>query len=168
MGIGYSSSPASRMANDAFRFRPRDVFIGDKAEGNFIGCDRNKAGFFKGRIDHFRIYRKVHDDFEALGEVPLALTQVLSKETCEKALQFADSPLSADWRRRRAAMDKELAQQPEYKNLAEEEAELNRRKSQILNTSEKLAESNEKRLVSQNLEELAEIGKRLNAIYQKR
>ena len=80
-----------RVAKGAFRFRPRDVFIGDRAEGNFIGCDRNKARFFKGRMDYFRIYRKVHDDFDALGEVPLALTQVVSKETCEKAIQLADT-----------------------------------------------------------------------------
>lgn len=138
-----------RVATGAFHFRPREVFIGDRAEGNFIGCDRNKAHFFKGRIDHFRIYRKVHDDFDALGEVPPALTQVLSKEACEKAARFAirlaSSPRAAQWRRRRAAKDKELAAQSASGNLGEEAAELDRRKSQLLGESEKLDELSEKR-----------------------
>jgi len=63
-----------QIAQEAFAFRPRMVFIGDRPEGNFIACRRNKDGFFAGRIDHFRIYRKVHDDFDALGPVPGALT----------------------------------------------------------------------------------------------
>jgi hypothetical protein len=63
-------------AKAAFAFRPRDVFIGDRPEGNFIACGRNKNEFFKGRMDHFRIYRKVHDDFAAVGPPPAPLTQV--------------------------------------------------------------------------------------------
>jgi len=134
-----------RVARGAFRFRPRDVFIGDRAEGNFIGCDRNKTAFFKGRMDHFRIYRKVHDDFDALGQVPLALTQVVSKETCDKASERANSPRIAEWRKRQEAKYKELTQRSEDRKLAEEEQQLNRRKSQILNTSDTLADLNKKR-----------------------
>jgi hypothetical protein len=64
------------IARKGFAFRPRMVFIGDRPEGNFIGCRRNKDAFFKGRMDHFRIYRKVHEDFSAVGPPPHALTQV--------------------------------------------------------------------------------------------
>ena len=59
----------------SFAFSPREVFIGDLPEGNFIACGRNKDNFFEGRVDHFRIYRKVHNDFDALGPVPSSLTQ---------------------------------------------------------------------------------------------
>ena len=65
-----------QVAKKDFAFRPRTVFIGDRPEGNFIACGRNKDEFFKGRIDHFRIYRKVHDEFDTLGPVPSALTQM--------------------------------------------------------------------------------------------
>jgi hypothetical protein len=65
-----------KIAGKAFAFSPRGVFIGDRPEGNFIACGRKKDDFFAGRIDHFRIYRKVHDDFDALGPVPSALTQI--------------------------------------------------------------------------------------------
>ena len=65
-----------QIAHGAFTFRPRDVFIGDRPEGNFIACSRNKKACFKGRLDHFRIYRAVHHDFAAVGPPPAALTQV--------------------------------------------------------------------------------------------
>jgi len=116
------------IAKGAFPFRPSDVFIGDKAEGNFIGCDRNKAGFFKGRIDHFRIYRKTHDDFYAIGKG-----------------DPNQSRLAADWTRRRVALEKELAEKSIFTNMGKEAEELNRRRSQLLGTSDKLTELNEKR-----------------------
>jgi len=65
-----------QVAKKAFAFAPRMVFIADRPEGNFIARGRNKDEFFKGKIDHFRIYRKVHDDFDALGPPPSALTQM--------------------------------------------------------------------------------------------
>jgi len=65
-----------RVASSGFALRPSDVFPGDRAEGNFIACGRNKDEFFRGRIDHFRIYRKVHEDFDTLGPPPSALVQV--------------------------------------------------------------------------------------------
>jgi len=65
-----------QVARRDFAFRPRTIFIGDMPEGNFIACGRNKDEFFKGSMDHFRIYRKVHDEFDALEPAPSALTQM--------------------------------------------------------------------------------------------
>jgi len=41
-----------QVAQEACAFRPRDVFIGDSPEGNFIACSRNQDGFFTGRMDN--------------------------------------------------------------------------------------------------------------------
>ena len=90
-----------RVAKGEFEFRPRTVFIPDRPEGNFIACSRNRDEFFRGRMDHFRIYRKVHDDFDALGPVPFALTQM--QEWSEKDQQRAD-----EWEGRRRAKEAEL------------------------------------------------------------
>jgi len=140
---------SKRAAKGAFGFRPRDVFMGDRAEGNFIGCGRNKGDFFKGRMDYFRIYRKTHDDFDAIGEVPPPLTQVVSKEACDRALELslklAGSKRAVEWKKRQAAKYQELAQQSADSKLAKEEQELNRRKSRILNTSNRLTELHKKR-----------------------
>jgi len=128
------------IAKGVFPFRPRDVFIGDRPEGNFIGCDRNRGRFFKGRMDYFRIYRKVHEDFSAIGKRP----------------PDADK-LAAEWTRQRLAKEKELAENSPLKNMAKEAEQLNRRRSELLGTSEKLAIGEEKeRMRSENLEELAE------------
>jgi len=116
------------IAKGAFPFRPRDVFLGDEPEGNFIACGRNGGGFFEGRIDHFRIYRKTHEDFYAIGQRP----------------PDADE-LAADWTRRRVAKEKELAENSIFNDMAKEAEELHRRKSQLLGTSDKLTELNEKR-----------------------
>jgi len=82
-------------------FAPRMVFVGDRPEGNFIACGRNKDEFFKGKIDHFRIYRKVHDDFSAVGSPPPALT--VMSEWSEETQKRHD-----DWERRRRAKEAEL------------------------------------------------------------
>jgi hypothetical protein len=76
-------------AKEAFAFHPRDVFIGDRPEGNFIACGRNRNEFFNGRMDHFRIYRKVHDDFAALGPTPAPLTQIPELSGTDKELAEA-------------------------------------------------------------------------------
>ncbi len=92
-----------RVAKQAFALSPRMVFIGDIPEGNFIACGRNQDEFFNGRIDHFRIYRKVHDDFNALGPVPPALTQVQERsDDTDAAAQKQRQPdvvyhTTADW-----------------------------------------------------------------------
>jgi len=91
-----------QVAKKDFAFRPRMVFIPDRPEGNFIACGRNKNEFFKGRMDHFRIYRKVHEDFDALGPVPFALTQL--QEWSEQDQQRAD-----EWEGRRKAKEAALA-----------------------------------------------------------
>jgi len=86
---------AKKVAKGKFEFRPRDVFIGDRPEGNFIACGRGKKAFFKGRIDHLRIYRKVHDNFDAIGRVPPALTQIPdAPKPGAKSLRYHTS---ADW-----------------------------------------------------------------------
>ena len=102
-----------------FTFRPRDVFIGDRPEGNFIARGRGKNEFFKGKMDHFRIYRKVHKDFDALGPAPSALTQM--PEWSEKDQQLSDA-----WAGRRKAKEAELKagkygqMQAEIKRLGKE------------------------------------------------
>jgi len=116
-----------QIANGAFPFRPRDVFIGDKAEGNFIACDRNKSSFFKGRIDHFRIYRKMHKDFYAIGKPNPNLHK-----------------LALQWTKRHAAKQKELAENSIFKNMGKEAEQLHRRRAQLLNTSDKLTDLNER------------------------
>jgi hypothetical protein len=73
-----------QVAKKDFTFEPRKVFMEDRPEGNFIACGRNKNELFKGRIDFFRIYRKVHDDFDALGPVPFALTQMQQRPEEDK------------------------------------------------------------------------------------
>jgi hypothetical protein len=85
-----------RVAAKAFAFYPRSVFIGDRPEGNFIACGRNKEAFFKGRMDHFRIYRKVHDDFSAVGSPPGALIQA---KDFHESLKYHTT---ADWGRHRS------------------------------------------------------------------
>jgi carbonic anhydrase/acetyltransferase-like protein (isoleucine patch superfamily) len=90
-----------QVANGKFEFRPRDVFFGDRPEGNFIACDRERKQFFKGRIDHFRIYRAVHDDFAAVGDPPYSLTRL--QEWCERDQERHDA-----WNVRRKTKDEEL------------------------------------------------------------
>ncbi len=110
-----------QVANGKFTFRPRDVFIGDRPEGNFIACARNKSEFFHGQIDHFRIYRKVHNDFDAVGPPPLALTQM--QEWSEQDQQQHD-----DWQKRRKAKEAEL-RAGKYGEMQKEIQQLGRDKS---------------------------------------
>jgi hypothetical protein len=90
-----------RVAQGKFGIRPRDVFPGDRAAGNFIACGRNRDKFFQGRMDHFRIYRQVHTDFDSLGPPPFALTQRL--EWSESDQQRADA-----WDAKRKATEADL------------------------------------------------------------
>jgi hypothetical protein len=53
-------------------------------------------------MDYFRIYRKVHDDFDSLGPPPFALTQM--QEWSEDDQQRAD-----EWEGRRRAKEAELS-----------------------------------------------------------
>ncbi len=110
-------------AKKAFAFSPREVFIGDRAEGNFIACRRGGKDFFAGKIDHFRIYRKVHADFEALGSAPAALTQtpLWSPE---------DQKLHDDWAARRSAAEGELTA-GKYGNIQGQIKQLSRQKSDL-------------------------------------
>jgi len=90
-----------RVANKGFAFSPRMVFIGDRPEGNFIACGRDKSEFFAGKMDHFRIYRKVHKDFDAVGAPPPALT--VMSEWSEKTQKRHQ-----DWEKRRKAKEAEI------------------------------------------------------------
>ena len=110
-----------QVASGKFEFRPRDVFIGDRPEGNFIACARDKSEFFNGQIDHFRIYRKVHNDFAAVGSPPLALTQM--QEWSEEEQQLHD-----DWQSRRKAQDAEL-RAGKYGQMQKEIQQIGRDKS---------------------------------------
>jgi hypothetical protein len=90
-----------QVARKACTFRPRTVFIGDRPEGNFIACSRDKAEFFTGKIDHFRIYRKVHKDFTAIGISPHALVR-------DAEWSAEDQDRHDTWQGRRRAMEAEL------------------------------------------------------------
>jgi len=144
-----------QVARKGFAFRPRMVFIADLPEGNFIACGRNKDEFFKGRMDHFRIYRKVHDDFNALGPAPFALTQM--QEWSEKDQQRADA-----WAGRRRAKEAEL-RAGKYGQMQEEIGRLQQRESALRKTA-KLAEleararkaENEKRRLIEQAEQKRE------------
>ena len=116
-----------QIAQGPFPFRPRDVFIGDRPEGNFIACGRNKTDFFKGSIDHFRVYRTTHKNFDAIGKPDPNLQQ-----------------LAADWVKRQAEAQKKINENSPFKNFPNESAKLNRRREQLLNTSDKLTELNER------------------------
>jgi hypothetical protein len=91
-------------AKGKFAFRPRDVFIGDRPEGNFIACSRSGDRFFKGKMDHFRIYRKAHEDFSGLEKPPFPMVQAVSGELIEEGKKLA-----AEWdkkaKERRAKLD---------------------------------------------------------------
>ncbi|MHC4507241.1 MAG: LamG-like jellyroll fold domain-containing protein, partial [Planctomycetota bacterium] len=115
------------VAGKRFEFRPRMVFIGDRPEGNFIACGRNGDEFFEGRMDHFRIYRKVHDDFGALGPPPLALTQM--QEWSEE-----DQRRSDEWEGRRKAKEAEL-KAGEYADILGEIRRLEQQKSALYKTA---------------------------------
>jgi len=93
------SIDGKKVAHGKFEFRPRDVFIGDRPEGNFIACGRDLSGFFQGKMDHFRIYRKVHGDFNALEKVPFPLTRTISKESIEQAKEA--SAAWEEWKKQR-------------------------------------------------------------------
>lgn len=118
-----------QVANDKFTFSPNDVFIGDMPEGNFIACDRNKKEFFKGKLDHFRIYRQVHDNFAALGPVPSALTQI--EEWSESGQRLAD-----EWDGRKTATGEEL-KTGRYAEMQQEIKELQKQKSGLYKTEKR-------------------------------
>jgi hypothetical protein len=119
------------LANGEFAFRPRDVFGGDRAEGNFIGCSRNRDRFFKGLMDHFRIYREVHENFGALDPAPFALTQV-------QEWTDADQHRADTWEARRKVKEAELNRSAKIvvldarvKELAKEKRDLEQEKRSL-------------------------------------
>jgi len=112
-----------QIAKQAFKFSPTSVFIGDEPEGNFIACGRNKDEFFKGQIDHFRIYRKIHSDFASIGPPPTPLIQ--GYEWSEQ-----DQQLSDQWEGRRKAKEAEI-NAGKYGELQAQIRELHQKKGQL-------------------------------------
>ena len=118
-----------QVATGPFPFHPRDVFVGDRPEGNFIATSRDKDHFFKGRIDHFRIYRTVHKDFDNVGPAPFALTQL--QEWSEETQARADA-----WEARRKVKEAEIHTgryaelQAEIKRIDQQRRELHRNPKQ--------------------------------------
>jgi hypothetical protein len=110
-------------ASGKFAFSPRDVFIGDRPEGNFIACGRGGREFFKGKIDHFRIYRKVHENFEALGSPPSGLTQTPDWSP-------DDQKLNDLWEARKIAVQAKL-DTGTYGKIQNEIKQLGRQKSEL-------------------------------------
>jgi len=120
-----------QVAEKRFKFSPRSVFIGDRPEGNFIACGRDKDEFFKGGMDHFRIYRKVHDAFASVGDPPSALTQ--KQDWSEEDRKRHDA-----WAALRRATETKL-REGEHAKIQEEIRRLHERKS-ALHKTEKLAQ----------------------------
>ncbi len=116
-----------QVAREACTFRPRMVFIGDRAEGNFIARGRLGDSFFKGRMDHFRIYRKVHDGFNAVPPVPFSLTQI--QEWSEE-----DQLCHDRWEGRRKAKETQL-KAGAYGRMLEDIKRLEEQKSAVLRTA---------------------------------
>jgi len=85
-----------QVAKGKFKLRPRDVFRPDRPEGNFIACGRRENRFFKGRMDHFRIYRKVHKDFDAIEPPPSPILQICERSVKYGKGQGGKSPKSKD------------------------------------------------------------------------
>ena len=113
-----------QVAREAFSFSPRSVFIGDRAEGNFIARGRNGSGFFAGKMDHFRIYRAVHKDFETLGPAPLAITQL-------QEWSLADQQKADAWEAKRLVANGRLMT-GKYGRLHEEIEQYKKQKQQAL------------------------------------
>lgn len=117
-----------RVARERFEFRPRTVFIGDRPDGNFIACSRDRKDFFKGRIDHFRIYRTTHEDFDSVGEPNPNADKIAAEWVARERKLAADAAFSDQERKRRI---------------------LERRKTELLNpTSDKLSELKRKQLAA--------------------
>ncbi len=114
-----------QVATGTFKFSPRDVFVGDRPEGNFIASGRDGSGFFKGHMDHFRIYRAVHEEFGVVPPPPLAMTHV--QEYAPEDQVRADR-----WTARRKVTEGKLATgrygelQKEIKSLSRQRSELQR------------------------------------------
>jgi hypothetical protein len=113
-----------QVARKAFAFSPRSVFIGDRAEGNFIARGRNRSDFFAGKMDYFRIYRTVHKDFEALGSAPFAITQL--QEWSQDDQQKADA-----WEAKRLVANGRLMT-GEYGRLHNEIEQYKKARQQVL------------------------------------
>jgi len=116
-----------KVAGKAIAFAPRDVFIGDRPEGNFIACGRERNEFFAGKMDHFRIYRKVHKDFNAVGPAPYALTQMA--EWSEKDQDRHDA-----WEGRRKAKEAEI-RAGKYGQMQKEIRDLYTKRSKLDDTA---------------------------------
>jgi len=119
-----------QVADKSFQFAPRSVFIADRPEGNFIGSSRAGDDFFTGQMDHFRIYRTVHDDFEAVGDPPAAITQ--KQEWSEEDQKRHDA-----WAALRRETETKL-REGEHAKIQEEIRRLHQQKSALYKT-EKLA-----------------------------
>jgi len=117
------SIDGKQAAKGRFQFRAGDVFIGDRPEGNFIACGRDQSGFFQGKMDHFRIYRKVHEDFASLGRVPFPLLRLITKESVEQAKE-----LSAAWEKWRDQRRLELNKEFGYDDYTEKIAAVEEQK----------------------------------------
>jgi len=120
-----------QVADKSFPFEPRSVFIGDRPEGNFIARGRGGDGFFKGRMDHFRIYRTVHEDFDSVGEPPAPITQ--KQEWSEEDQERHDA-----WATLRRETETEL-RKGEHAEIHKQIGELHKQKAALYKT-EKVAQ----------------------------
>jgi len=116
-----------QVARKACGFSPRMVFTGDRPEGNFIARGRDASEFFAGKMDHFRIYRKVHKDFNTIGPPPNALTQMA--DWSEKDQERHDA-----WEGRRRAREAEL-RAGKYGQVQKEIGELYKKRSALDDTT---------------------------------
>ena len=57
-----------KAAEKASAFRPADVFPAGAEDRNFIAAARNATGYFKGTLDHLRVFHTVHENFAGMPE----------------------------------------------------------------------------------------------------
>ena len=112
-----------QVAKKAFAFSPRSVFISDRPEGNFIACGRGQDEFFKGQIDHFRVYRAVHEDFASIGPAPFPITQV-------QEWSPRDQELSDEWEAGRRVVEAKLGE-GKYGELQKEIGRLHQERGKL-------------------------------------
>lgn len=73
-----------KVAETESAFRAADAFPGGAEKRNFIAATRDGKDFFKGSIDHLRVYFTVYDDFARAPEPPVVASRRIAPEFVER------------------------------------------------------------------------------------
>jgi hypothetical protein len=162
------------VADQASTFRAADAFPGGVEKRNYIAATRDHKDFFKGSIDHVRVYFTVYDDFAEAPEPPLVSSRRIAPgfvERFEKAYagysdleaKFRDAMQTNEtqqfykgWSKKVADRMAELQSSDEVtaleKKLRSAESQLGERKRQLHSDFEKNPENVAKRKRHNELE----------------